>query len=76
VGVEKFHKPEDLYDALVSMSVLEKKVGFYSNAKDVDVYCTLRSEYYMGDFLYTIASQKLNNWIDLGNRMRNPSGKA
>jgi hypothetical protein len=76
VGVEKFHKPEDLYDALVSMGILERIDGFYSNAKDVDVYCTLGSEYFMGSLLYTVASQKLNNWIDLGNRMKNPSSKV
>jgi uncharacterized membrane protein len=48
VGIEMFVRPEDFFDLLVSMEVLDKYNGLYSNTIDVETYCLKEKEEYMG----------------------------
>jgi hypothetical protein len=47
-GIERFSKPEDFFDFLVSVELLNKNNGLYSNTIDVETYCLKGKEEYMG----------------------------
>jgi hypothetical protein len=48
VGIDKFGRPEDLFDTLVSMELLSKQDNMYSNSCEVEKYCVKGKEEYMG----------------------------
>src|SRR5438552_451090 len=58
------------------MKVLKCSEGKYSNTPETEAYCSRKSKYYMGTWIYKIGNNKNHLWTDLGSQMQNPPDKA